>query len=101
MHGTQLKALQGVRLPLSEAEWEAVRETLVSLAAWLRDGSSPEIFLAELKELAAYCEEWWENRTKREGAFLDSGFRGTGALDVACSSRFCKPCRLDNNDVAS
>lgn len=68
MNGTQLKALQGVRLPETEPEWEAVRETLEGLSAWLKDETSPDLFLAELKQLAAHAQDWWENRTKREGA---------------------------------
>lgn len=70
MNGTQLKALQGVRLPESDAEWGAVRETLDGVASWLKVESSPELFLSELKELAAYAHDWWENRTKREGKRL-------------------------------
>ena len=46
-----MKALQGARLPETEAEWELVKRVLVSLAPWLKDNSCPEDLLADLREL--------------------------------------------------
>lgn len=67
VNGVQLKALQGARLPETEQEWHSVKVVLDTIADWIREDSSPEAFLQELKELVAYCESWWDNRTKREG----------------------------------
>ena len=69
VNGVQLKALQGARLPETDQEWHCVKVVLDTIADWIREDSSPEAFLQELKELVAYCESWWDNRTKREGAF--------------------------------
>lgn len=69
VNGLQLKALQGARLPETDQEWHCVEEVLETIAKWIREDWAPEAFLRELKELVAYCEVWWENRTKREGWF--------------------------------
>lgn len=68
VNGVQLKALQGARLPETDQEWHCVKVVLDTIADWIREDSTPEAFLQELKELVAYCESWWDNRTKREGA---------------------------------
>lgn len=67
VNGVQLKALQGARLPETDQEWHCVKVVLDTIADWIREDTSPEAFLQELKELVAYCESWWDNRTKREG----------------------------------
>lgn len=67
VNGVQLKALQGARLPETDQEWHCVKVVLDTIADWIREDSTPEAFLQELKELVAYCENWWDNRTKREG----------------------------------
>ena len=67
VNGVQLKALQGARLPETDQEWHCVKVVLDTIADWIREDSTPEAFLLELKELVAYCESWWDNRTKREG----------------------------------
>ena len=67
VNGVQLKALQGARLPETDQEWHCVKVVLDTIVDWIREDSSPEAFLQELKELVAYCESWWDNRTKREG----------------------------------
>ena len=69
VNGVQLKALQGARLPETDQEWHCVKVVLDTIVDWIREDSTPEAFLLELKELVAYCESWWDNRTKREGAF--------------------------------
>lgn len=67
VNGVQLKALQGARLPETDQEWHCVKVILETIVDWIREDSSPEAFLQELKELVSYCESWWDNRTKREG----------------------------------
>ena len=68
MNGSQLKALQAARLPETEPEWEAVTRTLHLSANWLKNESCCQAFVDDLKELALYARDWWENRTKREGS---------------------------------
>ena len=70
VNGVQLKALQGARLPETDQEWHCVKVVLDTIVDWIREDSSPEAFLQELKELVAYCESWWDNRTKREGSVI-------------------------------
>lgn len=81
MNGSQLKALQCARLPESEPEWDAVSRILQLSATWLRNESSPKAFLEDLRDLAAYARDWWENRTKREGS-----------PSTPASRAFCQAC---------
>lgn len=48
-------------------EWDMVRRSLLLTSEIIKDESSPEAFLSDLQELAHFCEDWWDNRTKREG----------------------------------
>ena len=71
----------------------------MALASYIKEESSPDAFLTELKELAAYCEQWWENRTKREGihphALNDHGFqRGLTNPTKVHKSRLIHVCIL-------
>ncbi|KAL3137600.1 hypothetical protein ABBQ38_004881 [Trebouxia sp. C0009 RCD-2024] len=78
VNGVQLKALQGARLPETDQEWHCVKVVLDTIADWIREDTTPEAFLQELKELVAYCESWWDNRTKREGGSGSMNHGGPG-----------------------
>lgn len=78
VNGVQLKALQGARLPETDQEWHCVKVVLDTIVDWIREDSTPEAFLLELKELVAYCESWWDNRTKREGGNGSMSHGGSG-----------------------
>lgn len=67
VNGAQLKALEAARLPETEQEWQCVRLLLNTMSQCIRQDSSPEAFLQELKDTVVYCKAWWENRTKRDG----------------------------------
>ena len=102
MNGVQLKALQGARLPETDQEWHCVKVVLDTIADWIREDSTPEAFLQELKELVAYCENWWDNRTKREGTC--STFLNLLVLNKAvCIFIFaaCMPSSTSNFEVTS
>lgn len=86
VNGVQLKALQGARLPETDSEWHCVKVILETIIDWIREDSSPEAFLQELKDLVAYCESWWDNRTKREGA---SDVHKLPAGNCTIKSGFC------------
>eukprot|EP00891_Asterochloris_glomerata_P004299 jgi/Astpho2/4299/fgenesh1_pg.00064_%23_81_t len=66
VNGVQLKALQGARLPEAEQEWEAVQQALEHVEPWIVEGSSLNALVGDLRALAAFCEEWWDHRTKRD-----------------------------------
>ncbi|KAK9822561.1 hypothetical protein WJX74_004715 [Apatococcus lobatus] len=67
VNGAQLKALQGARLPETEEEWQHVKATLDSLQAWLKDETTPDLCLQDLRGLANFIYGWWDTRNKREG----------------------------------
>lgn len=69
VNGAQLKALQGARLPETEEEWQHVKATLDGMQAWLKDETTSELFLQDLRALANFIYGWWDTRNKREGAF--------------------------------
>ena len=62
----QLWRLQGARLPEAEQEWVAVKQALEHVEPWIVEGSSLDALLGDLQALAAFCEEWWDHRTKRD-----------------------------------
>ena len=69
VNGAQLKALQGARLPETEEEWQHVKGTLDTLQAWLKDETTPDLFLQDLRGLANFIYGWWDTRNKREGGY--------------------------------
>ena len=58
--------LQGARLPEAEQEWVAVKQALEHVEPWIVEGSSLDALVGDLRALAAFCEEWWDHRTKRD-----------------------------------
>ncbi|KAK9815752.1 hypothetical protein WJX72_008966 [[Myrmecia] bisecta] len=68
VHGTQLKAVQGARLPATEQEWQAVKAVIDSLQPWLKPDTTADAFLQDLKALEAQCRGWWESRNSVRGA---------------------------------
>lgn len=67
VNGIQIKALQGVRLPESSAEWELVKRVLTSVGDWLKFETCPDAFLKDHQLVTLEAQDWQDNRTKREG----------------------------------
>ena len=46
-----------------------MKATLDAMQAWLKDETTSELFLQDLRALANFIYGWWDTRNKREGAF--------------------------------
>ena len=66
VHGSQLKAIAGARLPETPVELQRVREAFELHRACLRPGSTPDAVVAELTRFTASVEAWWDMRNKRQ-----------------------------------
>ena len=51
----------------------AVKQALEHVEPWIVEGSSLDALVGDLRALAAFCEEWWDHRTKRD---IHGGFPG-------------------------
>lgn len=65
VQGTQLKALQGARLPEYETEFQEIQRVVSSLQDCIRAESSPEALMQDLRLTISQIQAWWENRNKR------------------------------------
>ncbi len=98
VNGAQLKALQGARLPETEEEWQNVKATLDTLQPWLKDETTSDLFLQDLRGLITFIYGWWDARNKRESMYClntssannsgqnSEGLQDSGFLDVQISS---------------
>ena len=44
----------------------AAKQALEHVEPWIVEGSSLDALVGDLRALAAFCEEWWDHRTKRD-----------------------------------
>lgn len=65
VQGTQLKALAGARLPETEPEFQSILRVVTSLQDCLKEDSSPDAFMQDLRITVSQIQAWWENRIRR------------------------------------
>jgi hypothetical protein len=65
VYGSQLKVLQGARLPEYEEEFQAIQQVVDGLDDCLRPGSSPEALVQDLRSTIAGIQQWWGERNKK------------------------------------
>lgn len=70
----QLKALRGARLPETDREWLSVQLAVEATSKWLREDSSPNAFLQDIRNLVTYCKNWWGTRTQRGDDDAQGGY---------------------------
>ena len=71
VQGAQLKALVGARLPETNEELAQVEATIRSLQDCLKQETSPESMMGELRQIIYQIQTWWENRNRRpDGEFV-------------------------------
>jgi len=65
VQGTQLKALQGARLPELEQEFQEMQRMVTSLQECIMSDSSPEALIQDLRLTIKQIQNWWEQRNRR------------------------------------
>ena len=61
-----------------------MKATLDAMQAWLKDETTSELFLQDLRALANFIYGWWDTRNKREGAFCYPWNRHLSACQPVC-----------------